>query len=90
MLKGVYDLYDEDELVLENGYAGDIKEFLGDDKINVSNYAEHGIIYKGRYRIVKADEELARTTFARAWDEAVAPFRRVKWVKHGGRKLGGY
>lgn len=90
MNKGVYNLYDEGELVLENVYAEDIKDFLENDKINVSNYAENGITYGGRYTMTKGDPEIARSIFARAWDEAVAPFRRVQWVKSGGRKLGGY
>jgi len=40
--------------------------------------------------MVKVDEDLDRSKFAREWNEAVAPFRRVEWVKSGGRKLGGY
>jgi hypothetical protein len=67
----------------------EIKEFLGNDKINVANYAGHGNIYGGRYLIIKAESDLPCTAFAREWEEAVAPFRRVQWVKSGGRKLGG-
>lgn len=89
MLKGIYNLYDEGELVLENVYAEDIKEFLGNDKINISQYAENGIIYAGHYKIEKGDSDLARSMFAREWDKAVAPFRRVEWVKSGGRRLRG-
>ena len=90
MIKGVYNLYDGNALVLENVYAEDIREFLGNDKINVSNYAENGVVYGGRYSIDKSDSELVQSAFARTWNEAVAPFRRVQWVKSGGRKLGGY
>lgn len=90
MLKGVYNLYEDGNLVLENVFAGDIKEYLGDDKLCVSNYAENGIVYRGHYTLEKADADLARSMFAREWNEAVAPFKRVEWVKSGGRKLGGY
>ncbi len=89
MLKGVYNLYEDGNLVLENVFAGDIKEYLGNEKLNISHYTEDGLVYGGRYVIKKGDLELARTKFAREWDEAVAPFRRVQWVKSGGRKLGG-
>ena len=90
MNKGVYNLYDEGELVLENVYAGDIKEYIGNDKINVSHYVENGVTYGGRYTMEKGDPDLVCSQFAKAWNEAVAPFRRVQWVKSGGRKLGGH
>lgn len=90
MLRGIYNLYEDGELVLENVFAEDIREYLGVDKLHVANYAEQGITYVGRYKFVKADETLARSKFAREWEEAVAPFKRVTWVKSGGRKLGGY
>lgn len=88
-IKGVYNLYEDGELVLENVYAEDIREFLGNEKLNVPHYAMNGIIYGEHFAITKGDPDLARSIFAKAWDEAVAPFRRVQWVKSGGRKLGG-
>jgi len=90
MLKGVYNLYEDGKLVLENVFAGDITDYIGTNTIHVANYATNGVLYKGRYLMVKVDEDLDRSKFAREWNEAVAPFRRVEWVKSGGRKLGGY
>ena len=90
MNKGVYNLYDNGELVLENVYAGDIKDYIGTDKISVANYVEHGFTYDGRYTMEKGDPDLAHPQFVKEWNEAVAPFRRVQWVKSGGRKLGGH
>ena len=90
MLKGVYNLYEDGNLILENVYSEDIQEYLGNEKINVPHYAKNGTVYGEHFIIEKGDPELARTKFAKEWDEAVAPFRRVRWVKSGGRKLGGY
>lgn len=90
MLKGVYNLYEDDTLVLENVYPEDIQEFLGNDKLPVSHYAINGIVYREHFTIEKGDPALLRSQFAKAWTEAVAPFKRVQWVKSGGRKLGGY
>lgn len=90
MLKSFFNVYDNGKLVLENGYLTDVAEFLGNENLNVHYYVRNAFLYKGRYRIEKADSDLARTSFEREWNEAVAPFKRVIWVKRGGRKLGGY
>lgn len=90
MLKTFYNVYDNGKLVLENAYAEDVGELVGNEKLNIHYYVRNHFIYKGRYRIEKADSELARSVFAREWNEAIAPFKRVIWVKSGGRKLGGY
>lgn len=90
MNKSVYNVYDNGELVLESVFASEVREFLGSESLCVANYATFGTVFAGRYTISKADEDVARSEFARAWNEAVAPFKRVQWVKRGGRKLGGY
>lgn len=90
MNKGVYNLYEDGNLVLENVYPEDIQEFLGNEKLSVANYAENGTVYREHFTMEKGDPDLVGSEFARAWNEAVAPFRRVRWVKSGGRKLGGY
>lgn len=89
MLKGVYNLYEDGNLILENVYPEDIREFLGNEKLNVAHYALNGTVYREHFTMIKGDSDLVRSIFAREWIEAVAPFRRVEWVKSGGRKLGG-
>lgn len=38
--------------------------------------------------VAEADNQTSfEKAFAKEWDEAVKPFRRVKWVKQGGLKL---
>jgi len=51
---------------------------------NICDYASNEWTYAGRYtiRIGNGDEE-----FMQNWDAAVALFKRVMWVKIGGRKL---
>jgi len=90
MLKGVYNLYEDGKLVLENVYPEDIQDFFGNEKLSVAHYALNGFVYRGHFTMTKGDPELVRNMFSKAWKEAVAPFKRVQWVKSGGRKLGGY
>ena len=56
--KKIWNLYREGEL---QGLftSAEISDLTGMHKNNVSNYAELGSLYKGIYRIEKADESLA-------------------------------
>lgn len=83
-----YNLYDGEELILESVQRKEILDFLGNDKINIAQYANLGITYGGRYKIeMVGREDDYDTRFAQEWNKAIKPFKRVEWVKSGGRKL---
>lgn len=88
MIGAYYNLYDNGELILERAQPREIIEFLGVETFNVASYAELRSIYKGRYRVKKVEEGLSQDEiFIEEWNKAVEPFKRVIWVKRGGRKL---
>lgn len=88
----LYNVYDNGELILENANVGEIKKHIGITNLQyISKYADSGYLYRGRYtfEIVKTDDngDAYASKFEVDWNEAVKPFKRVKWVKSGGRKL---
>ena len=90
MKSGLYNLYDNGELVLEEVLVKEIKAFLGVKDLNVSQYASLSVAFRGRYTIEKIEERITLDEeFIKEWNKAVEPFKRVIWVKSGGRKLGG-
>ena len=70
-----------------------IRELKCSKSINIQNYAEGKVKFRGRYtfEINQRYDEIATTDmregFCEEWEEAVKPFKRVIWVKTGGRKL---
>lgn len=91
--KFTYNVYDRGELILENVTRVEINKAL---RMVVPNqlvhYAERGHKYLDRYTFEFANlSELAEgdadAEFIKEWTEAVKPFKRVIWVKEGGRKL---
>lgn len=85
MKKVLYDLYNRGEMILTAVNANEVKAYLGNYNLNVSKYVLQGSLYKGEYLIVQTGTEVIN--FEVEWEKAVAPFRRVQWVKSGGRKL---
>lgn len=89
-----YNLYDNGVMVMENVVGAEIIRFLGCSKsINFQNYADINVKFRGRYtfELNQHYDETATTDmrdgFCEEWEEAVRPFKRVIWVKTGGRKL---
>ena len=89
--KFAYNVYDNGDLILENVSSYEIREHIGEKSLNIAVYANNGHKFKGRYTFEIIDEIDAKRQeeieFINAWTEAVRPFKNVKWVKEGGRKL---
>lgn len=67
-----------------------IAEYTGMHLNSVSKHAREGTIYKEKYKVViVADKEKLTkdSKFMHEWEDTVAPFRNVEWVKSGGRQL---
>lgn len=87
-----YNVYDNGELILESVTPNEIRDYIGENIQNVGVYANSGHKFRGRYTfdfsdietVVKSESELA---FEKEWNDAIRPFKRVIWVKEGGRKL---
>lgn len=89
-----YNLYDNGEKVMEDVTGAEIIRFLGCSKsINLQNYADRNVKFRGRYtfEINQYYNEVATTDmrdgFSEEWEAAVRAFKNVIWVKEGGRKL---
>lgn len=86
MARRRFDLYDGDEIVLENATHGEVDDFLG-AKINLTQYIRNKMTYRGKYTIHYADNLSEPDPFIKAWEEARAPFKNIVWVREGGRRL---
>ena len=89
-----YNVYDNEELIIENATHREIAKQIDCSTISISNYAEDGTKYAGRYTFELCENiypEIKESTFEREWNAAVAPFKNVIWVKSGGKylKVGG-
>lgn len=86
-----YNVYDNGELILTNVTTAEIKEALGFAPPSIPQYVGTGHRFKGRYTFKwgKPVETVDQTLleFKKEWEEAIAPFKNVVWVKEGGRKL---
>lgn len=85
-----YNVYDKGKMIMENVTHREIAKKIGCSTISIPAYIEAGNKYAGRYTfelsgVVEANN--AETAFARKWNAAVAPFKRVIWVKSGGKQL---
>ena len=88
-----YDVYDNGELILKSLTPNEIRKQIGENVLNVTVYANSGHKFRGRYtfkfstnREVKTEQELS---FEKEWNDAVAPFKHIVWVKEGGKRLNG-
>lgn len=87
MGKEVYcNVYVDDKLIMEHVTQSEIA-----DRLNCSaNKVWHSLGSRnkldGKYTI-EILEEQPKNSFEERWNEAVAPFRHVKWSKTEGRKL---
>jgi hypothetical protein len=86
-----YNLYDNGVLVLESANPKQIRDFTGINVKSPIGYAIRGHKINGRYTLELADESylesLSEEMFKKEWNDAIKPFKRVIWVKEGGRKL---
>ena len=87
-----YNVYDNGKMIMENVTFRDIAKEIGCSTISIPAYIEAENKYAGRYtfELYESDQPepaVKETAFAREWNAAVAPFRRVIWVKSGGRQL---
>ena len=89
-----YNVYDNEELIIENATHREIVKQIDCSTISISNYAENGTKYAGRYTFELCENiypEIKESTFEREWNAAVALLKNVIWVKSGGKclKVGG-
>ena len=88
-----YNVYDNGELIMKNVTFRDIAKQIGCSTISIPCYIDSGNKYAGRYTFEfyeaeKTEEpERRETAFEKEWNAAVAPFKRVIWVKTGGKQL---
>ena len=85
-----YNVYDNGKLIIENATHREIAKEIDCSTICISNYVDNGNKFAGRYTFELSETiqpETKETAFEREWNAAVAPFRRVIWVKSGGRQL---
>ena len=100
--KNLYNVYNGDELFLENVTRKDIALAFNCTITALTRYVERGYKLRGRYSIVLSqvvEEEPEdfdplgngtpmNSAWAREWDETCAYIRkRVEWVDEGGRQL---
>ena len=77
-----YDVYDHGELIAQRKTAREIADMIGVATKSVWNLAEFGTLVAGRYFISFSDDGSDYIDrFVSEWEEAVRPFKRVKWVK---------
>ena len=89
-----YNVYDNEELIIENATFREIAKQIGCSTISIPKYIDNGNKYAGRYTFELCENmypEIKESTFEREWNAAVAPFKNVIWVKSGGKclKVGG-
>lgn len=87
-----YRLYDfhTNECLLTDVDRHKVAEYTGMNINSVTQYAKSGRVYKEKYTVKRIDtntQKIKKTKFEKEWDETVSLFKRVKWVKSGGRKL---
>ena len=86
-----YNVYDNGELFLENVRRKDILDKLGSVPGSITNYVERKHIFLGRYTFKYGECPRGKSEtllyLEKEWEDAVKPFKKVIWVKSGGRKL---
>ena len=87
MGRSVYDVYDKDgSLIIEKMTSAEIGAALNESPISIARCSNSDKLLKGRYGVVKAGEIKAGNVetekiILKEWDKAVAPFKKVIWVK---------
>lgn len=84
--KTYYNVYEDDRLIMECVTQSEIANRLNCSANKVWYSLGSRNKLDGKY-IIEILEEPAKNSFEESWNEAVAPFRRVKWSKTEGRKL---
>lgn len=98
-LVNIYNL--NGEKILDSITLRDASEKLDIPLSTIRNAYHRGSITRGKYRIEKvgptnpeprtkkkqAPKPSKEEIFKKEWEDAVAPFRNVRWVKNGGRRL---
>ena len=87
--KAYYNVYEDDRLIMENVTKKEITERLPCSLRSLEHYLGSRKKMDGKYSFEIYEKE-AKPVFEEKWDEAVAPFKRVKWSKTEGRKLSVY
>lgn len=85
----VYSLYNfiTGECLLRDVTSREIAEYTGMRVNSVTRYARERRLYKGKYSIQAAKKKTAEEKFIAEWNRVTEPFKNVKWVKAGGKKL---
>lgn len=84
--KGYYNVYEDGKLIMKNVTRKEITEKLNCSLRNLEYYLGSRKKLAGKYYI-EISEKGGKSSFEEKWDEAVAPFARIKWSKTEGRKL---
>lgn len=93
-MRGYYDLYNRDgQLLCTNKTAAEYEKMLMIARERVAESASKGRIVAKKYRFQYSKKTVANREQQRQetisdllldWDETVAPYRKVTWVKQGG------